>query len=415
MKVTLIEGRRNEMSDIQNTLFKSSQPEEHLENLIESNEPEATSHWTLKAYVKSIFIMLVIGFLISNAYYINDESQRAVETRFGKLIRITGPGFCLKLPFIESYQQYSVNKQTKAYKSVSTASSDNYTLYGKVVLEYRLPEEQLEYIHRNVPKKKIYHYLKDIKTSTSKYLAPKNQDNFYHYLKDIKTSISKYLAPKNQEIFDRYLEDIVTSTFKNEMGKIRMEEVPNDKEKRKELEDRILEPIKTKARDLLKIEVHSFSIPYYGWSQEFLLSIQKKEDNDAALKAVVWAKNRTQKIADHEKNKDQQTIDDADDEAQLSKVEAQAKADLKKIKAQAKAEAKLTTAKAEAYAIHKKGEAQAAVLKAQAQVLAKNPHLIESEKIKRWDGKLPSYFLNQGISPFMSPVSKDTFKMQSQY
>jgi len=406
------------MSDIQNTSSQSSQPEEHLENIIDeeekSNEPEATSHWTLKAYVKSIFIMLVIGFIIDNAYYINNESQRAVETRFGKLIRITGPGICLKLPFIESYQQYPVDKQKQSYKSVSTASSDNYTLYGKVVLEYSMPEDQLEYIHRNVPKKNFYHYLEDIKTSTSKYLDPKNQKNFYHYLEDIKTSISKYLDPKNQDNFDRYLKDIVTSTFKNEIGKISMEDVPNDKKGRKELEDKILEPIKTKARDLLKIEVHSFRIPYYGWSQGYLLSVEKTEDNEAGLKAAEWAKNRTQEIANNETEKADKKIEGADKEVLLNTVQAQAKADLKKIKAQAEAEAKLTTAKAEAYAIRKKGEAQAKVQKAQAQVLAENPHLIESEKIKRWDGKLPSYFLNQGISPFMSPISKGTLPIQSQ-
>ncbi|EDN66329.1 hypothetical protein BGP_3924 [Beggiatoa sp. PS] len=198
------------------------------------------------------------------------------------------------------------------------------------------------------------------------------------------------------------------------MGKISMEKVPNDKQKRKTLEDYILKSIKKKAYELLKIEVHDFSIPYYGWSQQFLLNVQKTEDNKAAFDAAVWAKNRTQEIAEYEKQKSDQNIEDADNEAKLNKVEAETKAKLKKIKAQAEANAKLTAAEAEAYVIRKEGEAQAAAFKAQAQALTENPNLIESEKIKRWDGKLPSYFLNQEVSPFMSPISKGTLPIQSQ-
>jgi regulator of protease activity HflC (stomatin/prohibitin superfamily) len=410
-----IRKKEDEMSEIPNTSSKSSQPEEFLENLIKeeekSNEPEATSRWRWKAFIKSIFIMLVIGILISNAYYINDETQRAVETRLGKLIRITGPGIQFKLPFIENYQQYQIDMQIIAYKSVSTASSDNYALYGKIILEYRLPEDQLEYIHRNVPNKNFYQYLEDIKTRTLKYWE--NQENFSRYLKDIKNSILEYLEPNNKAYFDHYLKNIVTSTFKNKMGTIAMDKVPNEKKKRKKLEKQILDQIEEKARNLLKIEIHSFRIPYYGWSQEFLLRIQKDEDNSVTFEAAEWAKNRTQEIADQEEKKASQNIDDADNEAQMKKVEAEANAKLKEIKAKSEAKAKLTTAEAEAYTIRKKGEAQAAALKAQARSLAKNPHFIESEKIKRWDGKLPRYFLNQGISPFMSPISKETLPMQS--
>ncbi|EDN70020.1 hypothetical protein BGP_1814 [Beggiatoa sp. PS] len=62
------------------------------------------------------------------------------------------------------------------------------------------------------------------------------------------------------------------------------------------------------------------------------------------------------------------------------------------------------TADAKAHTIHLIGEAKAAALQAQAQIMATHQGLIELEKIKRWDGKLPDCDNIQEIFPFINQI-----------
>ena len=93
----------------------------------------------------------LIGITAANSVYVNDETERAIVTNSGKYVETTGPGMHWKVPFQESYRQYPVSVETLKIQGVSTSTVDNYAINATIVLLYRLPEEKLENIHRNVP------------------------------------------------------------------------------------------------------------------------------------------------------------------------------------------------------------------------------------------------------------------------
>jgi len=366
-----------------NMTDKLTQREENLEDFIDedekSNDPSSSFPRTLKAYVKNIFMILFIGFLIFNAYYINDESQRAVETKFGKFIRITGPGLHFKLPFIESYQQYQLAIQRLVPKdkvsvpkdkvsvpkdSVGTASLDNYGLDGKIVLLYRLPDEQVEYIHRNIPD------------------------------------------------FKQLLEYLVKKIFKNKIGLINMGDMPNERDK---LAKNILNELKQKLQDInLKIELYDFSMSYYDWPEEFMSDNQRIAARKYATRKAKSDYQIAQVVEEEVKIETGSKVNKTQADANVQQIKSQQiEMEIKKITAKVDAEIKKITAEYEAKAIEIRGKAQAEALKAQAQVLVENPRLVELEKIKRWDGKLPDCHKIQGILPFMSQTSTNTLPTTS--
>jgi regulator of protease activity HflC (stomatin/prohibitin superfamily) len=349
------------MNLVRNVNYNSNQSEENLE--YSRDEPEkstvSSSGRPLMTYVKNIFMILLFGIFIFNAYYTNDASQRAVESRLGKFIRITGPGVHFKLPFIESYKQYNIAIQAIAPKEVSTASLDNYALNANIALLYRLPEEQVEYIHRNIPE------------------------------------------------FKELLDNLVKKMFKDEIGKINMIDVPS---KRDELGKYIIKNLKKTIQQMnFNIELYDFSLPYYDWSETFIDDIQKLEAVKSKTRtaksdchrAIVAAK--TVKIETNSKihrvlaDAEIQTIKSQDIEMEIQKIAAHVDAMITKIMAESEADA-----------ITIKGRAQADALKAQADALKADSKLVELEKIKRWDGQLPDCHNIQGIFPFISKTSANT-------
>jgi hypothetical protein len=150
---------------------------------VQKQVKQTVSSLTWKIYVAVIFLT-IFGVLIPNSYYINQEWERAVETRTDpgvfiyhvyysftkkwqravetkavqRFIRVTGPGLHLKLPFIEKYQQYRIDLQRIHINKVKTRTTDvkerkaddnkdeqknkGYEIEANIVLLYRLPKEE---------------------------------------------------------------------------------------------------------------------------------------------------------------------------------------------------------------------------------------------------------------------------------
>ncbi|EDN70021.1 hypothetical protein BGP_1815 [Beggiatoa sp. PS] len=232
------------MADIQKVSLKE-QLEKNLEHLGKMETPvllsaiqvqkqvrHTVSSWTWKVYTAIIF-MTVFGVLIPNSYYINEEWQRAVETRAGEFIRVTGPGLRLKLPFIEKYQQYRIDLQQIQVNQVKVKTKNEknrkkgYEFEANILLLYRLPEEQIKYIH------------------------------------------SKYYD------FKKKLEKIIQKRFRIEISQIKMADIPK---MRNSIAKQVLKEIKQEIQDInLKLELYDFGILYYSWSEEFRRDIRKAD------------------------------------------------------------------------------------------------------------------------------------------
>lgn len=109
------------------------------------------------------------------------------------------------------------------------------------------------------------------------------------------------------------------------------------------------------------------------------------------------------------------TVDKETQKAINAKITAQQNAETQAInnqteidKAEAEAKVKLTNAQAEADAQKIKAEAEAAANKKLAESLTQT--LIENEKIKKWNGKLPEYMGDGDMSIILNKSNTDTSK-----
>jgi len=282
--------------------------------------------------------LALLGIVGANATYVNDETERAIITNSGEYVKTTGPGMHWKIPFQESYRQYPVSIENMKIQGVSTSTVDNYAINATIVLLYRLPEDKLKSIHRNVPD------------------------------------------------YQEKIQVVATSRFKNELGNIKMDELAD---RRAEIEKKVYQSVKEEINRLFAINVVDFTIPYYGWSQSFKQAAKREAQAETQLE-----------VARQEAKK-------AEVQAQQKQTEAQADANAKIETARGEAEAKRLAAEAEADAIRMKGEAEAAALQAKSQALSRNPQLVELEKAKKWDGKLPANMYGQAPIPFLQPANRN--------
>ncbi|AFZ42957.1 band 7 protein [Halothece sp. PCC 7418] len=276
--------------------------------------------------------LAIIGVLGANSVYINDETERAIVTNSGEYVKTTGPGMHWKIPFQQSYRQYPVKIKSLELQGVSTSTIDNYAINATIVVLYRLPEEELESIHRNVPD------------------------------------------------YQAKMEVIATSRFKNELGNIKMDQLADQ---RSEIEKKVYQSVKEEISRLFEINVVDFTIPYYGWSESFKQAAKREAKAETDLEVA------------------RQETKQAKVEAERQKIEAKAQAEAKIEAARGEAESKRLAADAEAHSIRVRGEAEAEALQAKSQALSENPQLVELEKAKKWDGKLPANMYGQAPIPFL--------------
>ncbi|MDR1803463.1 MAG: HflK protein, partial [Treponema sp.] len=92
--------------------------------------PKAAKFFSPKIIVLTIVIIGVIFFL-STSFYIVDQTEEAVITRFGKYLKTTGPGLQYKLPFgiDKTYlvKVREVQTQQFGFRTLSTGLVSTYT------------------------------------------------------------------------------------------------------------------------------------------------------------------------------------------------------------------------------------------------------------------------------------------------
>lgn len=93
----------------------------------------------------------------------------------------------------------------------------------------------------------------------------------------------------------------------------------------------------------------------------------------------------------------------AEEEAKAAKERAQGEAQAALIKAQAEADIKRLTAESEAHAIAVKGKAEADAQKALAEALSKNQDLVALKAVEKWQGHFPTYLPQGSILPIQMP------------
>jgi regulator of protease activity HflC (stomatin/prohibitin superfamily) len=189
----------------------------------------------------------------------------------------------------------------------------------------------------------------------------------------------QYLFTNNRDYKAR-LFTMTLDRLKSEMGQVNVQIVA---EKRGELRDRIFRVLKSSAEHL-GVEVTDFQLTDLQYTKAF---------RDAVNNAAVAKAN----VESFEYQRQQ-----AEKQAMTDKVKAEGLANGARETARGEADANLLKAEAEAKAIRLKGEAQAAAIKAQSDALKENAALVELEKAKRWDGKLPTQMLGSAPIPFMN-------------
>lgn len=290
-----------------------------------------------------IGIFLMIFFALT--YYSVDQYERAVLTRFGKVVEVSDPGLHFKIPFVNSITKYrtdilslTTDPKLNNGQGVSTYTVDNQEVHVVFTVQYRIRPDKVAFIYENV------------------------QD------------------------LDARLFQIAEDRLKAEMGKVNTSHVA---EKRGEIRDGI-KKVMQQATATLGIEVADFQLNNIEYDATFKNAVKQA----AAARATVETR--------------EQERQQAEKVAQRVRITAEGEANAVKEKAKGTAEATLVNATADAKAIQLKGEATAAAMRAQALALAQNPVLVEMKKAETWDGKLPQQLLS-GITPFMqftAPSSK---------
>lgn len=182
-----------------------------------------------------------------------------------------------------------------------------------------------------------------------------------------------------------------------------------------QFEDRVLEP---KLRQASKAALANFNADELirdrnaaiAKIQEFMVqmmegypvTVHSPQIEDITLpptyRDAVLAKERAREDAAKEKyNLEKQALT----AAQLTQT-AEAERDAQIARADGEAYRVKVTAQAEAESIILRGEAEAKAIKEVEEALKSNPLLVEYEKAKRWDGKLPTSMIPSGSVPILN-------------
>lgn len=105
---------------------------------------------TIKLIFSGIIgVGVIIVFLM--AYYTVDQYERAVLTRFGKIVQVSDPGLHFKLPFMHSVHTYRTDiLNVFPKKAVNTYTIDNQEIDIVFTVFYRIPVDKVAYVYENV-------------------------------------------------------------------------------------------------------------------------------------------------------------------------------------------------------------------------------------------------------------------------
>jgi regulator of protease activity HflC (stomatin/prohibitin superfamily) len=100
----------------------------------------------------TIGVIAVVGlFAFFGGFFTVNQTERAVVTRFGQFQYVAGPGLNFKVPFIDTYRVFNVAMQQVAVEDAETFTIDNQMIKVDMVIQYEIPDENVERVFREVP------------------------------------------------------------------------------------------------------------------------------------------------------------------------------------------------------------------------------------------------------------------------
>ena len=244
----------------------------------------------LKLAGYAVLVLLVLATAWSSAYRVQ-EYERAVLTTWGEFSGVVGPGLHFKVPFMQSVAYYPINIREIVATKVNTYTEDNQEFDAKIVVFYRIPAENIEFIFKNVP--------------------------------DLTARLGALSVDR----------------FKSEMGKVNITEVA---QKRGEVRDTIKQVMADTVKDILRVEVTDFQIPNIDYTPSFRKAVeqaaiaktlvekalqQKREKTIQAETAKIEAEGKANAAREAAKGRADATRFQAEATAARIRLEGEAKAD----------------------------------------------------------------------------------------
>lgn len=295
----------------------------------------------------------LIAFVIFESYFTVQPYEAAVVTRLGAIERTAGPGFNMKIPFIESVRMFRTDiTSLTATQPVNTYTIDNQEVDVSFNVFYRIPSNKIAVIYRDLPD------------------------------------------------FHQRLFTLSVDRLKAEMGRVNVSSVA---EKRGELRDAIKTILQRDAA-LLGLEVTDFALTNLEYNKSFREAVSNAAVQKANVESLEYQRQQALKAAESAAIK-------AVGEANAARESARGRADAVRLEGQAEADSNLAIAKAKAEGTKLQGMAEAAVLEAQqtalavgfsaqADALQGSPELVELRKAERWNGALPTQVFAGAPIPF---------------
>ena len=275
--------------------------------------------------------------VVMGSWYTVAEYERAVLTTWGEYTAVVDPGLHFKIPFMQSVKFYPINIQQLTIEGANTYTVDNQEIDANIVVFYRLPADQLEFIYKNVPD------------------------------------------------YESRVFAMAVDRFKSELGKVNTTQVA---QKRGEVRDRIKAVLSETVKSTLGVEVVDLQIPNVDYTQSFRAAV----DQAAVAKTLVEKQEQQKRQA--EITAEQRKIE-ALGEANAVREQAAGAADAKLLQAKAEAEAIRIKGEAEASAI----KAQADALTANPTLIELRKVERWNGTVPTWNGTGPLPLLNLNDAP----------------
>lgn len=249
-------------------------------------------------------LAILLFFTAMGSFFTVRETERAVLTQFGQFIAVKGPGFHLKIPFIQGTVDYPVNIQAFQVDKVNTYTVDNQELDALFTVNYRIPHNAVENVFKRVPD------------------------------------------------YQQRLISLAIDRFKAEVGRINVTEIA---QKRGEVRDRVFRVLKANAAELFELEIVDFQITNVDFNKTFREANNLASTAKAAVEQAEQERRRALVDADR-------TRIAAAGAANAAEESARGAANARLLAAKAEAEAIRIQGEAQAIAIRAQAEALASNL-----------------------------------------------------
>lgn len=295
-------------------------------------------------YIRYAVLGVFAGIFALGSFFTVHETERAVVTRNGSFLYVASPGFHLKFPFIDRTSTWSIALIQMTVEDANTYTSDNQEVDATMIVQYRIPENQVENLFKNNP----------------------------DYSQKVKT--------------------VAIDRLKAVLGTINVVEFANT---RGDIKRRVNELVTNEVKRLFQIEVIDVSIPNVNYKKEYLAAVARA----AQIKTEVEGAQNSQRKAEI----DAHTAKiQAAGLAEAAIQQARGSAEARVLAADADARSRLLVAEAEAKSITLRGRAEATAKEQMASALSANPVLVQYEQAMRWNGSLPVNLYGSAPIPFMS-------------